>query len=264
MGRDGVSDHAATAMEEVTRFRDYDPFAWLYAHHWGGEFHSQVMGVLERLLLRLLPAGSEVLDLCCGDGRILRKLAERGFRVSGLDGSAEMLGYARKLVPADVPLHLADAREFLFPASFDAILSTFDSLNHVMTRRDLQKVFRNACGSLRSGGYFAFDVNRESAYTDLWSNLSSIVDAEVVSIARGEYDGRRRIATCDMTQFTKRQGQWERTDYTLRQKLHRHEHVMKDLEKVGFATVASFDAENDLGMKGDIGRYRTFYLARKK
>ena len=249
-------------MAEVKRFCDYDAFAWLYAHYWGGEFHTQILPMLERLILRLLPKGARVLDLCCGDGRIARALHKRGFHVVGLDGSEQMLHFARQAAP-QVPFHLADARDFTFPDPFDGVISTFDSLNHVMTRRDLQKVFRNVYAALKPGGYFAFDVNREEAYRDLWSNLSSVITEQAVSIARGEFDTRRGVATCDITQFAHQNGTWVRTDYTLRQKLHEHSHVMDDLEKVGFRNAACYDAGSDLGMSGDIGRHRTFYLARK-
>lgn len=249
-------------MAEVTRFRDYDPFAWLYAHHWGGEFHDQILNMLDRLVLRLLPKGARVLDLCCGDGRVARALQKRGFAVTGLDGSEQMLHYARQMAP-DVDFHLADARDFSLPGEFQGVISTFDSLNHVMTRRELHKVFRNVYSIVRPGGYFAFDVNREEAYTDLWANLSSVVTENAVSIARGDFDKRRGVALCDITQFVKTDGVWTRSDYTLRQKLHEHTHIMDDLEKVGFHPIASFDAGSDLGMQGDIGRHRTFYLARK-
>ena len=249
-------------MAEVTRFADYDAFAWLYAHYWGGEFHAQILPMLDRLVLRLLPKRARILDLCCGDGRIARALNKRGFDITGLDGSEQMLTYARKLAP-EVPFHLADARSFKLPDPFDAVISTFDSLNHVMTRRDLYKVFRNVYASLNEGGYFAFDVNREEAYRDLWSNMSSVITEQAVSVARGEFDERRGIATCDITQFALKNGAWIRSDYTLRQKLHEHSNVMDDLEKAGFSHVACYDATSDLGMSGEIGRHRTFYLARK-
>jgi len=248
--------------QQQERYQGYDAFAWLYAHHWGSEFHTQAMGVLERLVLRLLPAEARVLDLCCGDGRVARALVKRGFRVVGVDGSEKMLGYARERAP-EATFYAADARQFVLKERFDCVLSTFDSLNHVMTRRDLQQVFRRVRESLEPGGYFAFDLNREGAYTDFWANSSAIVEAAVVSVAQGRYEGGKGVATCDITQFLLRKGLWERSDYTLTQKHHAHEHVMADLGKAGFGAIASLDAGNDLGMRGDIGKFRTFYLARK-
>lgn len=249
-------------MTPPARYREYDPFALLYAHYWGSEYHAQAMPLLDRLVLRLLPEGAAILDLCCGDGRVARSLHGQGFRVEGLDGSEEMLKYARRTAP-EVPFHLGDARDFQLETRFDAVLSTFDSLNHVLARRDLQKVFRQVHHCLRPGGYFAFDLNREPAYTDLWSHTSGIVDAQVVSVARGDYDKAAGLATCDITLFVQRDGVWQRSDFTLTQRYHPNSFVVSSLVKAGFASIASLDAADDLGMRGDIGRHRTCYLARR-
>lgn len=244
------------------RFTDYDPFAWLFNHYWGTEFHSHVMPVLDRLVLRLLPPQASILDLCCGDGRVAACLQERGFQVAGLDGSEKMLNYARARAPG-VSFFLGDARYFNLPPTFDAVISTFDSLNHIMGKRALQRVFRNVANALQPGGYFAFDLNREQGYTELWVEMTGVVEDGAVSIARSDYDQRRGIATCRITSFQREQDIWSRSDFTLRQKYHPHEEVRTALQRAGFADTASFDAANDLRMRGRIGLHRTFYLARK-
>jgi ubiquinone/menaquinone biosynthesis C-methylase UbiE len=101
---------------DIERYSDYDPFAWLYTNYWGDEFHRQAMPVLERLLLNRVPPPAAILDLCCGDGRITTALARRGYQMTGLDGSEEMLTYARARGPK-IPFLLGDARAFeLLPA----------------------------------------------------------------------------------------------------------------------------------------------------
>ena len=47
--------------------------------------------------VHLLPAGGRVLDLACGRGRHLRWLAERGFRVTGIDRDAAALAASQDL-----------------------------------------------------------------------------------------------------------------------------------------------------------------------
>ena len=42
-----------------------------------------------------LPAGSSILELGCGTGRMTRQLVERGFRVTAVDESPEMLAHVR-------------------------------------------------------------------------------------------------------------------------------------------------------------------------
>jgi SAM-dependent methyltransferase len=245
----------------MRRFRDYDPFAWLYTNYWGDTFHTNVMPALERGLLSELKPEAAILDLCCGDGRIAAMLWRRGFRVTGLDGSEQMLECARRRVP-DAEFRLGDARDFHFSRRFDAVVSTFDSLNHVMTTAGLNKVFMNVRQCLKRGRIFLFDLNREEAYRKLWSRTSVTVDERCVSVARGSYVPRQRIARCDITLLKLNGGCWTRSDFCLRQRLHQRDAVLRALQSAGFDPRVH-DA-SELGMRGEIGFGRDFFIARAK
>lgn len=245
----------------MRRYRDYDPFAWLYTQYWGDEFHRQVMPVLDQLVLSQIPKKGRILDLCCGDGRITHSLSKLGYGMLGIDGSELMLSYAKQRAPR-VEFLLKDARNFALPPEFDAAISTFDSLNHVMESADLESVFRNVYQSLKPGGRFVFDLNREEAYYDLWSRTSHSIDSKAVSIARGSYDGIEKIAHCDITLFRLDAGKWQRTDFRLSQRYHPEEAVSSALTGAGFEAEV-FDGKRDLKMKGDIGDGRNFFLACK-
>ena len=75
----------------MNSYSDYDRFAWVYNKHWGNEFTPRVFPILENLVLRRTPAGGRILDLCCGTGQMAQTLTALGYRVTGIDGSAEML-----------------------------------------------------------------------------------------------------------------------------------------------------------------------------
>lgn len=244
----------------MRQFRDYDPFARLYAEYWGAEFHRAILPVLDRTLLSDLPRGAAILDLCCGDGRLTAKLKQRGFSVTGLDSSEQMLSYARQRC-ADIPFLRGDARQFHLPARFDAVISTFDSLNHVMTPRDLTRVFSSVHGCLKKNGRFLFDLNREEAYRELWSREMSTIDDRVVSVARGSFSPEKRIAVCDITAMFLDDGQWRRTDFQMRQRFHARASVLAALQRCNFN--AEVYLAQDLGMAGGIGYGREIYVARK-
>ncbi len=247
---------------KARRYRDYDPFAWLYVNYWGDEFHRQVVPALERLFLNRLPEQAAILDLCCGDGRVTKQLVKRKFKVTGLDGSEEMLTYARKLLPPRTPLLLADARAFQLAEQFDGCVSVFDSLNHIMSTDELQPVFRNVYAALKPGGRFAFDLNREEAYRELWASTSTNVDGKAVSIVRGTYGESTKVAHCDITLFRLESKLWQRSDFRLSQKYHSHARVLSLLQQTGFIA-KSFDAVKELGMDSHYGLGRTFYLGTK-
>lgn len=78
-----------------------------------------------------LPPGAAVLDLGCGAGvPVTRRLASRGFTVTGVDVSARQLALARRHVPA-ANLIKADMTALTFDAeAFDAVVA-FYSIIHV-------------------------------------------------------------------------------------------------------------------------------------
>ena len=82
------------------------------------------------ILLDMLPAGSDVLDLGCGAAiPTTRRLGER-FRVTGVDISGRQIARARRNVPTAKFIH-ADMTALDFPpASFDGV-AAFYSIVHV-------------------------------------------------------------------------------------------------------------------------------------
>jgi len=93
---------------------------------------------------RLVPPGSQVLDLGCGAGRpVLARLA-RQYRVTGLDFSESQLALARQLVPEAELVQADMVRADLGEAQWHGIVS-FYALIHVPRehhRRLLQKVLQ--------------------------------------------------------------------------------------------------------------------------
>jgi SAM-dependent methyltransferase len=243
------------------RYSDYDPFAWFYNRHWGAEYHRQVLPILDRLVLGRLPAEAEVLDLCCGCGRAAAALLGRGFRVTGLDGSAQMLEYARENAPGASFL-LADAREFRLESRFDLVVCLFESLNHIAVTEDLLPVFANVSRALRPDGVFLFDLNGESAFKQYWNDHHAIVEDDNVCICRSRYDPAERLATAEITMF-RRDRAWKRADVTLTQTFHPFPSVSDLLRRGGLQMLATLDAVEDLGWPEQMGLSRCFFLCRR-
>ena len=100
-----------------------------------------------RLLVSRLPNdGGEVLDVATGTGLVAKALVERGFRVTGVDQSPEMLALARQRFGDRVELVEASADELPFAdRSFDHLTFTY-LLRYVddpaATLRELARVVR--------------------------------------------------------------------------------------------------------------------------
>jgi SAM-dependent methyltransferase len=238
----------------------YSPFAWFYDTYF--DFHEHSLFILDKLLTPRLPRGSRILDLCCGTGHLSQALASRGFSIVGIDGSAEMLSYAKQKVPAGEFI-AADARDFKTPSTFKAVVSMFDSMNHILSIEELRMVFRSVSGVLEEGGYFLFDLNMEEAFETQWHKASSIIKKDNVCIINGSYDPHEKIGVTRLTMFLMEEA-WRRSDAVLYQKCYSPEEVVASLERTGFKEIEAHDARKDIKMPGHLAIGRTVFLAQKK
>lgn len=248
-------------MRSGERYSHYDSLAWFYDRYWHSRYHQAALPVLEKLLLEDLAPGACVLDLCCGTGYLARILVERGFTVIGIDGSEEMLRYARENVP-EAEFRADDARIFELRSPVHAVISTFDSLNHILSVEELETVFGRVHAALLPGGTFVFDLNMEEAYRTMWQHSSAIVEPDSVCVIRGAYDDGERLGRTDLTMF-RLQENWHRSDLTLLQRCYAPEEVRAALQECGFDEIRFCRAREDLGMSGDIATGRAFFTARR-
>jgi SAM-dependent methyltransferase len=241
----------------MDRYTDYDAFAEVYNRHWGG-FASRVLPVVDRLVLNDLGEGSLVLDLCCGTGHLAAALNERGFRVIGIDGSEAMVRFARENAP-ESEFIVADARSFALATPADAAVSTYDSLNHVMSRPDLVEVFRHTHDALAAGAQFLFDLNMLEGFESRWHGTFGIVSDDEVIVGRSRYDPEEAIGRMDFTVMAPDGDRWQRSDVAFTQRCYSEDAIRSALSEAGLCEAEAFDAR-DVGF-GDAGR--SFFLCRK-
>jgi len=245
-------------MEKYTAYND---FAYVYNRFWG-DFPLQVMPILEDLVLKDFPKNTRILDICCGTGQLASELAKRGYEVTGIDSSEQMLKYARQNAPT-TPFIPSDVRSFMLMARFNIAFSTFDSLNHLMTLDDLEQVFANVFRQLETNGVFVFDMNLESGFLNRWTTPFHIVEEDATVIVDSSYDTAEKIATANIKIFTQQgdETRWRRSDVTLTQRAYTIQEIFERLANVGFIGLEVFDAKEDFDLD-QIGR--AFFRARKR
>lgn len=111
-----------------------------------------------------LPAGSSILDLGCGDGRIAVELARQGYEVTGYDLAVPMLEAARRRAAqagAEVALVRGDMRAIPFTQRFAGAVSFFTSFGYFDDAGN-DAVLQGVARALAPGGRFLIDViNRD-------------------------------------------------------------------------------------------------------
>jgi len=241
----------------------YDDFAWFYDRYWNEEFHSAAFPILEQILLSRLRGGACILDACCGTGYLAGLLTDRGYRVTGFDASAAMIDLARERTPR-AHFEVADIMQFRSSTRFDAAVSTFDSINHVLDPSSLAAAFQNLAAVLKPGAPFAFDVLLEAAYQTNWAENFSLVRSDHVLILTGTgFDFRTSLAHCRMTMFRKAGECWKRTDTEVKERCYSSGEIDSALHEAGFRIPVCYSAR-DLGMAGQLGESRIFYVAERE
>ncbi len=127
-------------------------------------------------LLELQP-GAEILDCPCGHGRIANALAERGFRVTGIDASEFFLERARADAAArsvDVEYVQGDMRNLPWRDRFDALVNWFTSFGYFSDEQN-KAVLREFRAALEPGGRLILETQN---ITRILLNPSPLIEIE--------------------------------------------------------------------------------------
>lgn len=106
-------------------------------------------------------AGSALLELACGTGRVAIPLAKAGFHVTGIDLAPTMLAIARTEAAAqgvDITWVEGDMRDFTLNRQFDMVFIAVNSICHLLTLADFEACMRAVRRHLRPDGRFVLSV----------------------------------------------------------------------------------------------------------
>jgi len=226
----------------------FGPVAVYYDHLMAGVPYRFWVEYLERLWKRHAKTPRVLLDLACGTGTITRLLAQRGYRMTGVDLAPAMLEAARfktKAQGLSIPFVHQDAADLDLPDQlFDSVVCLFDSLNYILDPARLRQSFARVFAHLQPGGTFIFDVNTEYALAEGMFNQScSRKDEPLHYRWRSRYNPETQICTVNM-HFSYDAGTGEREPF---QEIHKQRAYYKEdlsdwLHAAGFAEVTVYDA----------------------
>lgn len=236
----------------VMSLSGYDAFSWLYHQHWD-DYSDRIWPFIKGSVLPQIPSGSEVLDLCCGTGKIASNLIKQRFQVTGVDSSEKMLDFARANAPK-ATLLCQDARQIHLENRVHLTLSLFDSLNHMMTKDELIAVFERVWSILYPGGLFFFDMNSITKYESRWPGHDSLIYPDHVAAISTHYDLKTRNATFEAAIFRLQEQQWIRYDVHLTQKGYTAGEIHRALDYAGFRPIRMLDASRNQKMASFYGR----------
>lgn len=225
----------------------YKKFARFYTQIWT-EYSQWMIECFPVILAKLAVHPHTLLDIACGEGTFAAAMAKAGFAVTGVDLSAEMLGFARARAEREgvaVTWVQEDMRTLSLSAPdapFDVVTCWYDSLNYLLTLAELEAAFVGVARALRPGGLFIFDMNTLYGLTVLWQRERTLVVHDVADyfvVGRNTFDYERSIATVVLTAFSREEGGlWGRIDEEHPERAYPLEEIRGALTRVGFRELA--------------------------
>ncbi len=185
----------------------------------------------------------EVLDLGCGTGKLTRLLAEKGFDLSAVDGSEEMLSEAA--VNCDglgVALSCQDMRDFELYGTVQASLCTYDCINYLLSERDVEDCFSLVNNYTEKGGIFVFDVNTPYRYEHVFGDKAYVYeDKGNMLVWQNSYNKKSGYCDFYLSYFERqRGGAYLRGDDVQRQRRYLIPRIKAMLCRCGFEVCAVY------------------------
>ncbi len=259
---------------------------------------------IEKAFDRFLPARPRiVLDLACGTGRMTFPLADRGYDMIGIDGSAEMLAEAyeknterrdrlfedicarrgvdpdgpdtdaamEELAATPAPLFLEqDMRDFELYGTVDATVCCLDSLNYLCGDGDLDACLACIHLYLAPGGLLVFDVNSPYKFRHTYGHNAYVLEDEtpdgqsILCAWQNEYDPDTRLCRFYLSLFSEDEdGRYTRSDEEQCERCYDESELRSALDASGFDLCGIFSDFEFSPVAADTERWYVVARTRK-
>lgn len=192
-----------------------------------------------KLIIELLPNkehSKKVLDLGCGSGILAKKLVSKGYSVTGVDFSQEMLKIAKENVPS---------AKFIKSSLFDYKITSCDIVTMIgevicylfdnkSDLDSLKTLFQNIYDNLAPNGLLIFDFLEANMKISEELKNRIIEKKDYSMFIKLEIEPNSKILTRDITLFKKEKNIYTRNKEVHKQRLFDIKTLSNIIEKIGF------------------------------
>lgn len=187
-----------------------------------------------------------VLDAACGTASLTIPLAQKGYRMWGLDISADMLSVAEQKARASklkINFLNQDMTRLRLNERFDAVICMCDGVNYITEEADLKKFFKSVFEVLKEKGIFIFDISsyNKLRYT-LGNNLFYEEKNNIHYIWNNSFDESSETVEMSLVFFTPHGQFYEKFEEYHVQKAYVIHYLKDILADTGFSGIKAFEA----------------------
>ena len=138
-------------MKTDTSFKDYAEY---YDLIYKDKDYEREVNFIEEIFGESKP--KKILEVGCGTGNYTKILLERGYEVTAVDISEDMLEIARR--KCNCTLIKGDIKDIALNEKFDTCVAMFAVMGYITKNSDIIKALNNIRRHLKPNGVFVFDV----------------------------------------------------------------------------------------------------------
>ena len=223
----------------------YQAFAELYDELMDDVDSESWADYYTRLLSIYGIRSGKICECACGTGGLTIPLHRRGFQMTGVDISREMLWEAaqksRKLGIA-MPFVQQDMKALNLHRPMDAVLATCDGVNYLLTEEDLLSFFRAAHRAIKPGGALVFDVSTPYKLKNvLCSGLMAEDRENITYMWQNSWNERQKTVSLDLVFFVReKENQYRRIEEHQKQRAWDEKTLKENLWHAGFRAVSLY------------------------
>lgn len=210
----------------------------------------------------------QICEIACGTGSVAIALEKRGYHVTASDLSEEMLSIADNKAfergCRGITFTKQDMRNFTVSEKADAVICFLDSVNCLLTPKEVKQCMESAYRVLSHGGVFVFDINSKYKFEKMYAENDYVLEDEgIVCTWRNYYDEAKKICDFYLSFFMENEdGSYERHDEDGRERMYTVKNISSYLKSVGFDEIHTFGGF-DFGDADENRDERIFFVAKK-
>ena len=223
----------------------YQAFAELYDDLMGDVDYESWADYYTRLLSIYGVRSGKICECACGTGSLTIPLYYRGFQMTGVDISREMLWQAAQKSRRRgiaMPFVQQDMKALNLHRPMDAVLATCDGVNYLLTEEDLAGFFRAAHRAIRPEGALIFDVSTPYKLKNvLCAGLMGEDRENITYLWQNTWHEKQQCVDLDLVFFARcEDGSYRRIEEHQRQKAWDEKTLKETLWKAGFRAVSFY------------------------
>ncbi|HVC27639.1 MAG TPA: class I SAM-dependent methyltransferase [Nitrososphaerales archaeon] len=228
MGRRALYSQLGKYYDRIYWWKDYD----------------QEVDFLVKVFRKYGIQGRRVLEVACGTGNHSKVLVERGYEVTGVDVSDQMLRIARSKVKGRAKFVQGDMRDLdlAVDGKYDAAICLFSSISYNLTIRDLKRTIQGLYNHLGEPGVVVFDTHfTKKGFIDGHRGEDIFDDGRVIGARLGVSKREGDVGQVSFSYLVK---DGPKT-IVLRNDVHRlglfdHEDFLRTMREVGFVETGAY------------------------